>query len=150
MVKVGLFALAAAVALAACDSGQVANSAPRRTAPDSIAPTGEWVTVLERDLEGKHTRPEPFIVSSDSVRVITTLEPAVSEYIPGRVITNLLSDSSALAVATIRAEQRRLTVTTADTAVVAVPTGDLDFFVAEHRGLTGWTVTIQEFRPFQK
>ncbi len=147
MAKVASLVLAAAILGAACDSGRVADVDGSRTAPDSLTVAGEWVTVLERDLEGKLSRPEPFTTRSDSVRVITTLEPAISEYMPGLVITNLLSDSSALPVASIRAGQRILSAASADTAVVAVPRGELKFFVAEHKGLTGWTVTIQEFRP---
>lgn len=97
-------------------------------------------------MAGKRSTPEPFEATSDSLRVITAMTPPATALSPGVVITNLMSDRSTLPVASIRAEQRRLEPS-ADTTIVEVPAGTLEFFVAEHHGLEDWTVTIQELRP---
>jgi hypothetical protein len=131
----------------ACDRGAAGDSPPADAGAAPVPPAGEWVTVLERGMRGKQSTPEPFRTTSDALRVITTLGSPSSPYAPGLVITNLLSDSTALPVASIRAEQRRVEGATADTTVVEVPPGRLYFFVAEHRGLEDWGVSIQEFRP---
>jgi hypothetical protein len=140
--------LSALTPLGACD--ERGASAPPPAPPAAEAPpvpTGEWVTVLERTMEGKRNRPEPFATTSDTLRVITAVEPAISPYLPGLVVTNLLSDATAMPVATIRTQQSIVDTITADTVVVQVPAGTLQFFVPEHRGLTGWRVTVQEWRP---
>ncbi len=131
----------------ACDSPGAAPSARNARAADSVAPAGEWVTIMERNMGGRSTRPERFETRSDSLRVITTTGTASSSYIAGLIVTNVLSDATSLPVASIRVEQRRLGETAADTTVVEVPAGPLYLFVARHQGLNDWTVTLQEFRP---
>jgi hypothetical protein len=136
---------------AACDRG--APPAPARrpaaavdTSSASAASSAVWVTVLERSMEGKRSTPEPFETTSDSLRVITAMTPPAAPLSPGVVITTLMSDRTTLPVASIRAEQRRLEPS-ADTTIVVVPAGKLEFFIPEHHGLDDWTVTIQELRP---
>lgn len=139
--------VASVLLLAACGEapdGMVANL------PDSPPPqpSGEWVTLLERERERRSSRPEPFTSTSTRLRVITTMGPNQTEYDAGFVVTNLLSDETTLPVASVRAQQIRLDSASVDTTEVNVPTtGKLYFFVAEHRRLADWRVSIQEFRP---
>lgn len=132
---------------AACDSkaGSSASAAP--SAAEPAVASGRWVTILERTMTGRTSQPEPFHARSDSLRVITTMTSTGTSYTERLVITNLLSKSSPVPVASVRAQQRLLGQTTADTTVVEAAAGELRFFVAEHRGLSDWTVTIQEIRP---
>jgi len=97
-------------------------------------------------MAGKRATPERFETTSDSLRIITAMSPPATVLSPGVVITNLMSDRTTLPVATVRAEQRR-PEPGADTTIVEVPAGVLEFFVPEHHGLEDWTVTIQELRP---
>lgn len=107
---------------------------------------GEWVTILERSLDARSAVPEPFETRSDSLRIITSMGALLSPYTPGLIVTNLVLRESLVPVASIRAEQRLVDETTVDTSVVRVGDEDLSFFVAEHRGLSNWTVILQEPR----
>jgi hypothetical protein len=132
---------------AACGHGE-AGAPPPQAAADSLpAPVGEWVTILDRGMQNRQRTPERFVTRSDTLRVLTTMNALTSPYVPGLVITNVLADGTSLPVASVRAQQERPDATTVDTAVVGVPRGTLYFFVAEHRGLTDWRVTVQELRP---
>ncbi len=147
-----LAALFAAVLVTGC--GGEAAPAPAAAPPDTTmrdtigAPAqGEWVTLLERRMATRSTRPERFRATSPRLRIITAMGPNSTVHNVGFVVTNILSDETTLPVASVRAQQFRLDIEVADTTEVEVPSpGNLYFFVAEHRRLPDWSVTIQEYR----
>ena len=123
------------------------NEVDTATVRVSERPEGEWVTLLSRDMRTRSTRPERFRSTSTELRVISTMGPNLSSHNAGFVTTNLLSDETTLPVATVFARQARLDVASVDTTEVTVPSaGHLYFFVAEHRRLPDFNITIQEFR----
>jgi hypothetical protein len=111
-------------------------------------PSGEWVTLLQRGMASRSTRPERFTATTTRLRVITEMGPNQTVHNVGFVTTNILSDNTTLPVASVRAQQFRLDISAADTTEITLPqAGPLYFFVAEHRRLPDWRVTIQEYRP---
>ncbi|MBA2671060.1 MAG: hypothetical protein H0U67_11870 [Gemmatimonadetes bacterium] len=109
---------------------------------------GEWVTLLQRGMATRSTRPERFLSTTTRLRVITDMGPNQTVHNVGFVMTNIMSDNTTLPVASVRAQQFRLDISVADTTEITVPeAGPLYFFVAEHRRLPDWHVTIQEYRP---
>lgn len=151
------FALLAAALLvwSGCGDGEGGTPVPAALPQDTVAADtvvdpageGEWVTLLERRMETRSRRPERFVSTSERLRIITAMGPNQTVHNAGFVVTNLLSDDTSLPVASVRAQQFRLDSETADTTEVSVPAaGTLYFYVAEHRRLADWTVTIQEFR----
>lgn len=106
----------------------------------------EWVDLVSRDDDSESVGPRTFRASTSSLRVITRMGSLLSPLAPGRVISNILSDASALPVASVRAEQLWADTVIADTTEIEAGPGELELFVAEHRGLQDWTVTVQERR----
>jgi hypothetical protein len=87
--------------------------------------------------------PVKFNTTSNVLRVITSLGTLESPTEAGLVLTNLLSGSGAVPVATVRAEQVRRDTTTADTIEVKVDPGPLQLYVVEAHGVTEWSVKVQ-------
>jgi hypothetical protein len=135
-------------AVAGC-GGEVVPVVVDTSVSDSVEaePPGEWVTLLQRGMATRSTRPERFRSSTTRLRVITEMGPNQTVHNVGFVTTNILSDNTTLPVASVRAQQFRLDISVADTTEITVPeAGPLYFFVAEHRRLPDWRVTIQEYR----
>jgi hypothetical protein len=136
--------------LAAC-SGEGRPRQPGRvrsdSAPSSISAPVQWTELAHLDHQRSSVLPTRFRSSTSELRVITRMGPTASPVSPGLIITNLLSESSALPLASVRAEQRRIDTVSVDTTEVAVPPGDLYLFIAQQRGLSSWAVTVQERRP---
>lgn len=103
-----------------------------------------WRDLVVRHADAERVAPLAFRASSPELRVIVRMEELISPYTPGLVVANLLSDRSALPIASVRAEQLRTDTVIADTTEVQVEPGELYLFIAEHRGLQDWTVTVQE------
>lgn len=143
-----LVASAALVALlaAACGREEAPPAADAPPAAAPAAPAVEWATVAEQSSGDVSSTPLTIHVSSDSLRVITSVGGSESPYAPGLVVTNLLSDPLTPPVASVRGEPRFIDSTTVDTSVVQVPKGRLYLFVPQHFGLKGWKVVVQEPR----
>jgi hypothetical protein len=135
------------VVLAACEPRSAAAPTAAPASADAAPPPEVWTAVLTRTRENRKPTPETFVTASGSLRVITTLHDLVSPLRPGLLVTNLLSDATALPIASIHVEQLRLSGATVDTTAVEVPPGRIHFFVAEQRGLQGWEVRIEELAP---
>jgi hypothetical protein len=117
-------------------------AAPVRAPADSAS----WVTIAEQSMADVRSTPSTLRVSSDSLRVITSVGGSESPYAPGLVVANFLSDPLTPPVATVRGEPRFLDSTTVDTTVVRVPRGELYFFIPQHYGVKDWSVVVQERR----
>jgi hypothetical protein len=136
--------------LAAC-SGEGRPRQPRRVSSDaarsdSSAPV-HWEELARSDHQRSSVLPTRFHASGSELRIITRMGPPASPVSPGLIITNLLSETSTLPVASVRAEQSRPDEISVDTTEVAVPPGNLYLFIAQQRGLSSWTVIVQERRP---
>lgn len=102
-----------------------------------------WRTIAEQTNASRSTVPVEFSTTSNVVRVITRMGTLESPTEPGRMLANVLSESGAVPVATIRAEQLRRDTTTVDTIEVQVDPGPLQLYVVDALGVTEWSIKVQ-------
>lgn len=113
---------------------------------DSAAAEDRWVDLVSRGSTAGSVLPVTFQSTREELRIVTRMGESISPYSQGRVISNILSERSALPLASVRAEQPRLDTITFDTTEVTVEPGELQLYIAEQRGLKEWRVTVQEKR----
>ena len=138
--------LAANVGCAGEDEIPAGTEQAQTPITDSVGVAGEWRDLATRDDQSASVLPVPFRAISSELRVITRMGGTSSPYSPGRVIANILSEESSMPVASVRAEQNPPDSIIVDTTNVTAGPGRLELYIAEHRGLKDWQVTVQERR----
>jgi len=123
-----------------------ANRARLNAARSDSSASVRWVELVRVDHQRSSVLPTRFHASAPELRIVTRMGPTASPVSQGLIITNVLSESSTLPLASVRAEQLRINQVSVDTTEVTVTPGNLYLFIAQQRGLSSWTVVVEERR----